>query len=76
MYGTKPGTYLLVGPDWSGSKPKGINGVFRCSTALGMVIPRVFKDDTPQDLAAVQPLINQIAGYPLSTFDGKLKRIA
>jgi hypothetical protein len=75
MYGTKPGTYLVVGPDWSGSKPKGINDVFRCSTTLGMVIPRVFKDSTPEDLEAVQPVINQIAGYPLSKFDGKLKTV-
>src|SRR5215467_6127791 len=75
MYGTKPGAYLLVRSDWSGSKPKGINGVFRCSTDLGMVIPRVFKDSTPEDLEAVQPLINQIAGYPLSKFDGTLKTV-
>jgi hypothetical protein len=75
MYGTKPGAYLVVGPDWSGSKPKGINDVFRCSTTLGMVIPRVFKDSTPEDLEAVQPVINQIAGYPLSKFDGKLKTV-
>ena len=73
MYGTKPGAYLLVGPNWPGTTPKGINEVFRCSTTLGMVIPRVFKDDTPQDLEAVQPVINQIAGYPLSMFDRKLK---
>jgi hypothetical protein len=75
MYGTKPGAYLLVGPGWSGSKPKGINGVFRCPTTLGMVIPRVFKDNTPQDLEAVQRFINQISGYPLSKFDGKLKTV-
>ena len=75
MYGTKPGAYLLVGSGWSGSKPKGINGVFRCSTALGMVIPRVFKDSTPEDLEAVQSAINQIAGYPLSKFDGTLKTV-
>ncbi len=75
MYGTKPGMYLLVGPGWSGTPPKGISGVFRCSTTLGMVIPRVFKDDTPQDLEAVQPVINQIAGYPLSKFDGKAKTV-
>ena len=73
MYGTKPGAYLLAGRDWSGSTPEGINEVFRCSTDLGMVIPRVFKDDTPEDLEAVQPFINQILGYPLSMFDGKLK---
>jgi hypothetical protein len=75
MYGTKPGAYLLVGPDWSGSKPKGIENVFRCSTALGMVIPRVFKDDTPEDSQAVQPVINQIVGYPLSQFDGTPKTV-
>jgi len=75
MYGTKPGAYLLARSDWSGSKPKGINGVFGCSTALGMVIPRVFKDSTPQDFEAVQSLINQIAGYPLSKFDGTLKTV-
>ncbi len=73
MYNTTPGAYLLVGPGWSGSKPKGIEEVFRCSTTLGMVIPRVFKDSTPEDLEAVQPFINQIVGYPLSKFDGKLK---
>lgn len=73
MYDTKPGAYLLVGPGWSGSKPKGINDVFRCSTTLGMFLPRVFKDSTPQDLEAVQPFINQIDGYPLSKFDGTLK---
>ena len=73
MYGTKPGAYLLVGRKWSGDKPQGIRGVFRCSTDLGMVIPRVFKDDTPEDLEAVQAVLNQIAGYPLAMFDGKLK---
>ena len=73
MYGTKPGAYLLAESDWSGTVPKGINEVFRCSTKLGMVIPRVFKDDTPEDLEAVQHVLNQIAGYPLSMFDGNLK---
>ena len=75
MYGTKPGAYLLVGQGWSGGKPKGINAVFRCPTTLGMVIPRVFKDSTPEDLEAIQPFINQIAGYPLSKFDGALKTV-
>jgi hypothetical protein len=30
-------------------------------------------DDTPEDRAAIQPLINQIAFYPLKDFDGKMK---
>ena len=28
MYGTKPGFYLLVGPEWNGTVPDGIGGVF------------------------------------------------
>jgi hypothetical protein len=73
MYDRPPGFYLLVGPDWDSEKPAGINAVFRCSTQLGMVIPRAFLNDTAEDRAAVQPIINQISGYPLSQYDGKLK---
>ncbi|MGA7902392.1 MAG: hypothetical protein WCA06_07150, partial [Terrimicrobiaceae bacterium] len=36
-------------------------------------MPRIFLNDTPEDDAAVQPLINQILIYPLSQFDGKMK---
>ena len=46
MYGTKPGFYLLAGPDWQGDVPPGIAGVFRSKTNSGFVIPRVFMDDT------------------------------
>ena len=37
MYGTTPGSYLLVGPNWSGEVPSGITRVFRCptNTAIG-----------------------------------------
>jgi hypothetical protein len=73
MYGSEPGFYLLAGPDWKGTKPAGITGVFRCRTRLGMVIPRVFMDDSDEDRAAIQPVINGIAGYPLSKFTGKPK---
>ena len=73
MYGTKPGFYLLVGPDWKGETPKGIAQVFHASTNTGFVIPRVFQTDTSDDKAAVQPLINQIDMYPLSEFDGRMK---
>jgi hypothetical protein len=73
MYDTKPGFYLLVGPAWKGETPPGIAGVFRASTALGMFIPRVFMDDTPEDRIAIQQVINQIDAYPLSKFDGKAK---
>ncbi len=75
MYGTKPGFYLLVGPDWKGVTPSGIAGVFRSKTQTGMVVPRVFQDDTPEDKQAVQPLVNGIDLYPLSMFDSKVKTV-
>ena len=73
QYGTKPGFYMIVGRNWKGQVPKGINGVIRSSTGLVFFVPRVFKDATPEDTAAVQPVINQILMYPLSQFDGKMK---
>jgi hypothetical protein len=73
LYGTKPGFYLFVGPDWHGQVPKGIRQVFRSATAVGSFIPRVFMDDTPEDRAAVQAVIGKIGLYPLSEFDGKVK---
>jgi hypothetical protein len=72
-YGTKPGFYLLVGPNWKGKTPAGMKGVLRSPTELANVFPRVFKDDTPEDSKAIQPIINQIMVYPLSEFDGKMK---
>ena len=73
QYGTKPGFYVLVGPNWKGALPSGITGVFRSPTDLVATFPRVFQDDTPEDKAAVQPLLNQVMIYPLSEFDGKMK---
>jgi len=72
QYGTKPGFYLMVGPDWKGEKPAGITAVVRSSTALAMVGARAFMDDTPEDHAAIQPVLSQINFYPLSEFDGKM----
>ena len=48
-YGTKPGFYLIVGPDWKGTTPAGINAVVRSSTDLGFAAPFIsagefFKD--------------------------------
>ncbi len=72
-YNTKPGFYLIVGPQWKGEKPAGIEAVIRSSTALANAIPRVFMDDTAEDRAAIQSVINQIVAYPLKDFDGKMK---
>src|SRR5262245_11716562 len=73
-YGTKPGFYLLVGPEWRETVPEGITKVFRAKTNTVFVIPRVFQDDTPQDRLIVQSLIQGIDMYPLSMYDGKMKR--
>jgi hypothetical protein len=71
--GTKPGFYLLVGPNWKGEKPAGVTAVYRSSTDLAIIFPRVFQSDAPEDKAAVQPILSQIVVYPLSEFDGKMK---
>jgi hypothetical protein len=75
QYGTEPGFYLVVGPDWEGKAPEGISGVITLATSMGIIVPRVFMDDTAEDRAAIQPLINQISMYPLSEFDGEMKTV-
>lgn len=74
MYGTAPGFYLLAAADWKGEAPAGIAKVFRSSSGTGMLLPRVFQSDTPEDKNAVQEVIAQIDAYPLSEFDGTMKR--
>lgn len=73
MYGTKPGLYLVVGPDWRGETPPGIAGVFRCPTRIGYCLPRVYLEDTAEDRSAVLTVVNQIMAYPLSRSGGVMK---
>ena len=73
QYGTKPGFYLMVGPNSEGNPPSGIIAVARSSTDVVFAIPRIFMDDTPEDHEAIQPVLSQINFYPLSEFDGKVK---
>jgi len=73
MYGTTPGFYLLVGPNWQGEVPKGITTVFPASTGTRVVIPRVFQDDTPEDKRAIQGGLQQVVMYPLAEYDGTMK---
>jgi hypothetical protein len=74
MYGTTPGFYLLVGPNWQGEVPKGITKVFRATSQTGAVFPRVFQDNTVQDKQAVQRVLDAIDVYPLAEYDGTMKR--
>ncbi|MFK4730772.1 DUF1254 domain-containing protein [Agromyces mediolanus] len=73
LYGSAPGHYLLAGPNWDGEVPAGIVEVFRSPTALANAIPRVFMDDTDEDRAAIQPLVNRIMVYPLSEYTGEFR---
>lgn len=74
-YGTKPGFYLVTSPGWNGKVPKGITGVLKSTMDYGMVVPRVFQDDSTEDRKVIQPVINQVVMYPLNQFDGKMKTI-
>src|ERR1700754_945561 len=73
MYGTTPGFYMVVGPDWHGEIPKGIAKVFRSPTRTGFIAPRIFQDDTPEDKHAIQSVLQQIMMYPLAEYDGTMK---
>ena len=72
-YGTKPGFYMIVAPGWRGEAPAGIAAVLHSPTPMVLTVPRVFLDDTADDRAAIQPLINQINFYPLSEYTGKMQ---
>jgi hypothetical protein len=74
MYGTTPGFYFLVGPDWQGDVPKGITKVFRCPTSTGFVVPRVFQDDTLEDKKAIQDVLQGITMYPVADYNGVMKQ--
>jgi hypothetical protein len=75
MYGTTPGFYLLVGPNWKGEVPKGITTVFRSPTNTGFIGPRIFQNDTPEDKKAIQTVLRQVLMYPLAEYDGTMKSI-
>jgi hypothetical protein len=74
-YDTKPGFYLLAGPNWRGPVPPGITEVVRSPTELANAIPRIFMNDTAEDRAAIRPLVNQVVAYPLAEFDGQMKTV-
>lgn len=74
MYGSRAGFYLIAGPNWNGTSPSGITGIFRCPSNTAMFVPRVYQDDTDADRASVQDLIAGLDIYTLEKFDGNAKR--
>ena len=73
MYGTTPGFYLLVGPNWKGDVPKGITKVFRASTNTGFVAPRVSRTTRLKTSARFRRVCTGIMMYPLAEYDGQMK---
>ena len=73
QYGTEPGFYLLVGPNWDAEVPKGVTALMRSSTEYAMAGPRVAPEDSDEDRAAIKSIVNQILAYPLAEFDGQMK---
>ena len=63
--GSKPGSYLIAGPDWNGTVPKDIVEVIRSPSNKVEILFRVMmrgQSDRPN----VLPLINQVTSAPLS----------
>jgi hypothetical protein len=73
QYGTKPGFYMIVGPNWKGEVPAGISAIVRSSTDLAFAIPRIQMDDTAEDKKAIQAPLSKVMFYPLSQFNGSMK---
>jgi hypothetical protein len=67
--GRQAGTYLLAGPRWNGTVPKGITGVFRAETDFVGTLTRT-QLNGPADIPALQALQAQYTLTPLSRFTG------
>jgi hypothetical protein len=65
--GTEPGDYLVVGPDWKGEMPSGIEKVFRSTTpfTLALIRTQLFN---PDDMPAVEKIQAAYKAQPLSAF--------
>lgn len=65
--GNGEGSYLLVGPGWSGETPEGIAAVIPCETELALVFYRT-QLFNPDDLPNVEAIQSGYTVQPLSTF--------
>jgi hypothetical protein len=74
-YDTKPGFYLLAGPNWRGDVPAGITEVVRSPTELANTVPRIFLNDTAEDRAAIRLVVDRVVAYLLAEFDGQMKTV-
>jgi hypothetical protein len=65
--GSGPGNYLVVGPDWKGATPAGINKVFTSTTpfVLDLYRTQLFE---PADMPNVEKVQSEYKLQPLSAF--------
>ncbi len=63
---TPGGKFLLVGPDWKGTKPDGFIDVLRLPTNYGGAFQRSFAARTPEAKARAIAVLDQMGAYPLS----------
>ncbi|MBX9755012.1 MAG: DUF1254 domain-containing protein [Pseudomonadaceae bacterium] len=78
--GIEPGDYLVVGPDWQGTTPAGINKVFQSTTPFGLSIfrtqlfdatdmPNVLKVQAGYKAQPLSAFLNQPAPAPAAKID-------
>jgi len=65
--GDKAGHYLVVGPDWTGDKPTGIDQLFRSTTPFSLAIFRT-QLFNPEDMPNVVKVQAGYQAQPLSAF--------
>lgn len=65
--GNAAGNYMVVGPDWKGETPEGINKVFQSSTRFSISIFRT-QLFNPEDIENVIKVQEGYKALPLSTF--------
>ncbi|MEZ5900153.1 MAG: DUF1254 domain-containing protein [Hyphomicrobiaceae bacterium] len=65
--GTQAQTFLITGPDWSGTVPSGMSQL-KAPTSIVWMLGRIYCTGTPEDYAAVHALQDQFKLQPLSTY--------
>ena len=68
--GTQAGKYMVVGPDWKGEKPAGIDKMFRSLTPFSLAAYRT-QLINPADMPNVEKIQAQYKVEPLSSFLGE-----
>lgn len=65
--GSKPQTYVITGPGWSGTLPPGVTEV-KSSTAIVWILGRIYSTGTAEDYQAVHALQDKVSVVPLSAY--------